>query len=224
MESSVHVVKCIRVSQRLRWPRTAIRGPDPSCVLEVRKKCRFSGSMTICPYSPSILVPDVQRKRCLTLGNPSVESRHGRRRSVGLLLLRRWRSGACRWPEPPPPASEAWSQAPATSPRRVVSPTERPACRRCFVTPPRGRASPCRPCCLLSASDPAKPRSRAPTGNLAVRRLPKRSWDRRRACFVSSSRPPFMGDGTTVRVALGRGSHGVELNKEFCQYNVDEGL
>ena len=196
---------------------------DPSCVHEVRKKCSFSSSMTICPYSLSVLAPDVQRKRCRTPENPSVESRHGRWRSVGLLLLRR-RSGACRWPEPPPPVSEAWSQAPATSPRRVVSPTERPTCRRCFVTLPRGLASPCRPCCLLSASDPAKPRSWAPTGNLAVRRLPKRSWDRRRACFASSSRPPFMGDGITVRVALSRGFHGVELNKEFCQCNVDEGL
>jgi DNA modification methylase len=35
---------------------------------------------------------------------------------------------------------------------------------------------------------------------------------------------PFLGSGTTTRVALSMGysAIGIELNKEFCQYSVDQ--
>ena len=69
------------------------------------------------------------------------------------------------------------SRAPATSTRRAVLPTERTTLRRCSVTLARGRVSSCCRCCPLSASDPGRPRSRAPIVSSPARRLPKRSRD-----------------------------------------------
>ena len=57
----------------------------------------------------------------------------------------------------PPPASEAWSRAPA--PRRFAHRTTDMAPMLRHADP--CRASPCRPCCLLSALNRARPRSRA---------------------------------------------------------------
>ena len=58
---------------------------------------------------------------------------------------------------PPPPASEAWSRAPA--PRRFAHRTTDLAPMLRHADP--CRASPCRPCRLLSALNRARPRSRA---------------------------------------------------------------
>ena len=129
----------------------------------------------------SVLAPDVRRKRCRPPGNPSVGSRRDRRHP---LLLRQQRPGAVRAVGQPPPASEAGSRAPA--PRRFAHRITDMAPMLRHADP--CRASPCRPCCLLSALNRARPRSRAPTGSSPVRRLPKRP--RFRACSASSPRLP----------------------------------
>ena len=106
-------------------------------------------SLRPCPRRPA---------QALTPGNPSVGRQRDRR--LPLLLRQQRPSGARRWPRPLPPASEAWSRAPATNPCRAASPhrTTDMAPMLCHADP--CRASPCRPCCLLSGLNRARPRSR----------------------------------------------------------------
>ena len=127
--------------------------------------------MTICPCSPSVLAPDVQRKRCRIPGNPSVGSRRDRRHP---LLLRQQRPGGARcWPAATSFEGLVASASPA--PRRFAHRTTDMAPMLCHADPCRAspchrrpfsslkrrfenichadprRASPCHPCYLLSA-------------------------------------------------------------------------
>ena len=134
--------------------RPSSRGPDQTHM--AHKKCsRFTRS--VCPYSPSVLAPDVQRKRCRTPGNPSADSRRDRRHP---LLFRQQRPGGTRrWPAAASFGGLVASAGHDPVPRRFAHRTTDMAPMLRHADP--CRASPCRPCCLLSALNRARPRSRA---------------------------------------------------------------
>ena len=110
------------------------------------------------PFAPpSVLAPDVQRKRCRTPGNPSIGNRRDRRRP---LLLRQQRpGGARRWPAAASFGGLVASASPV--PRRFAHRTTGTAPMLRHADP--CRASPCRPRSLLPALGRARPRSRAPS-------------------------------------------------------------
>ena len=112
-------------------------------------------SMTVCPCSPSVLAP--------TSSASAVGPRETLQSAVGATVGTRSffvsSAQAVRAVGQPPPVSEAWSRAPATNPRRFAHRITDMAPMLRHADP--CRASPCRPCRLLSASGRARPRSRA---------------------------------------------------------------
>ena len=127
-------------------------------------------SMTVCP--PSVLAPDVQRKRCRT--PETLQSAAGATAGTRFLLRQRRPSGARRWPAAASFGGLVASASPV--PRRFAHRTTDMAPMLRHADP--CRASPCRPCCLLSASGRASREVARRPEALPVRRLPKRSWDR----------------------------------------------
>ena len=164
----------IHVSRRLCRPRT--RGPGQSYVAH-KKRSWFTRdrlplpSLRPCPRRPAQALSDP--------GKP-----FSRQLAVGArFLLRQQRpGGARRWPAAASFRGLIASASPV--PRRFAHRTTDMAPMLRHADP--CRASPCRPRCLLSALNRARPRSRAPSS--PVRRLPKRS--RLRACPDSSPRLP----------------------------------
>ena len=133
-------------------PWTVIRGPGQSYAAH-KKRSWFTRSMTVCP--PSVLAP--------TSSASAVGPRETLQSAAGATAGARSffvsSAQAVRVVGQPPPASEAWSRAPATNPRRFAHRTTDMAPMLRHADP--CRASPCRPRCLLPASGRASPRSRA---------------------------------------------------------------
>ena len=146
-------VKRIRTSRRR--PAAAIRGPGPRRAFGACKKRSWFTRDRLPLLS---LHPCPRRKRL----RETVQSKP----AGGRAPFSSATPSQCM-PLAEPPASEAWSQAPAT--RRFANRTTDMAPTLRDTT--RGRVSPCRSRCSLSAS--ARRRCRAPSS--PVRRLPKRS-------------------------------------------------